>query len=210
MSANYAEDELPECVCGETMTIVEDATKMWKCCVCEEFKSPCSLQYTCTCGRQACDECVWEQQYGEWDDEYCELGAYDGWNGCDAYEMDEERVELRPQWGQEEHGDWHAEHVSWEEHVDGEEYAEWYDTYGYMDIEYCCVGPLQMEDPAIKEAVLHVSDWCELEHMHGASAGPDVHPETSDPLPALLLTDAEAKQATQELKGMLHLSRSNS
>ena len=41
------------------------------------------------------EEC--EEEYEEWD-EYCEIGGYDSWNGCDQYQHQEEG-----QWQEWEH-----------------------------------------------------------------------------------------------------------
>ena len=60
MSDDY--DEVPECLCGEMMTIAT-IKKRWNCSVCGEAKAACSLRWNCSfCDRDACEECAWNQQ----------------------------------------------------------------------------------------------------------------------------------------------------
>ena len=60
MSDDY--DEVPECLCGEMMTIAT-IKKRWNCSVCGEAKAACSLRWNCSfCDRDACEECAWNQE----------------------------------------------------------------------------------------------------------------------------------------------------
>ena len=64
------EDEVPECLCGELMTIAT-IKKRWNCSVCSEAKAACSLRWNCGfCDRNACEECAWNQKEVEenWDE----------------------------------------------------------------------------------------------------------------------------------------------
>ena len=129
MSVSGDDDDLPTCECGQTMTI-KKSEKMWHCSVCQEVKAACVLQYICACGRHTCDECAWfnaeyadeieeecEEEYEEWD-EYCEIGGYDSWNGCDQYQHQEEG-----QWQEWEHKG-HSPDES-EEHGEQNESGAW-------------------------------------------------------------------------------------
>ena len=204
MSVSGDDDDLPTCECGQTMTI-KKSEKMWHCSVCQEVKAACVLQYICACGRHACDECAWfnaeyadeieeecEEEYEEWD-EYCEIGGYDSWNGCDQYQHQEEG-----QWQEwehkghspdesEEHGE-QNESGAWNEYDTGEwnEYGEW-DDYGEWN-EYCEIGGHGWSG----------CDWNEDQEDAAASA-------TDQPLPTLL----DAQKATQEIKAALHIQDCN-
>mmetsp|Transcript_3283 Transcript_3283/g.7684 ORF Transcript_3283/g.7684 Transcript_3283/m.7684 type:complete len:204 (-) Transcript_3283:244-855(-) len=132
MSISGDDDERPVCKCGLTMNL-EDGKEKWNCSICEELKAACALKYACTCGRRACDECAWSQlieadadddaeeeceDYGEWN-EYCEVGAYNDWNGASEWHHPED-PSCQSKWEEPHAGEWEE----WEEYGTWNEYCE--------------------------------------------------------------------------------------
>ena len=201
MSVSGDDDDLPTCECGQTMTIQERKTK-WNCSVCGEVKAAGVLQYACTCGRCACEECAWleeecEEEYEEWD-EYCEIGGYDTWNGCEQYEeghwQEWEHKGHSPE-ESEEHGAQHEsgawnEYGEWNEDGEWNEHGEW-DVYGEWN-EYCEIGGHGWSG----------CDWNEEEDAAAQSA-------TDQQALPTLLTVTDAQKATQEIKAALHIKDCN-